>query len=197
MPKPMLSLLSAFALLAPVASVRAALLVYMPLTTQTAVSDAVLRGRVLEASADWDRERRTIWTTLVIEVTESFKGTFTTAERVEVKILGGTASDGVRLVASGMPEVEAGGEYVFFLVRTPQGDLIPWGLKQSVMKVVRPAEGEDGEVEVERDLGGVAVVERFLDGEEPFRRKPLSEFSAKVRAAAALESSDRARQGGK
>jgi hypothetical protein len=190
--RPLTTFLSAIALLGLPRSADAAILIYLPLSTQTARADVVVRGRVSEVSSDWDRERERIYTTFRFTVAAALKGPHAPGESLEVKFPGGGAPDGVRQVYSGMPRVEVGAEYLLFLARTPEGDLVPWGLKQSVMRVERDAAGKP---EVVRDLGGVGVVEKHLDGERPFRKKALFEVEDEVRTLVAAGESERVRAG--
>jgi len=168
----------AIALLVATGWTSAANMVYLPLETQAAAVDCVLRGRVLEKTSHWLGDRVTIATTLRVQVLDAMKGDMMNGSLVEVRYLGGTTPDGIRLFYEGMPRAEVGNEIVFFLMEMGDGRLTPWAVQQSFLHV--RANPDTGRPEVVRDLAGVAVLEEYLDGETPFDRMALEEMRQRV-----------------
>lgn len=58
----------------------------------TESSDIVL-GKVIAMSADWNKEKTRIYTTIVLEVERGIKGDFETGEKVRFQTIGGTVGE--------------------------------------------------------------------------------------------------------
>ena len=82
-------------------------------------STAIVEGKVLTKEASWDSERTFIFTTVMLEVDESFKGPFGPADTVRLLIPGGEI-DGVGLKVEHAAQVDVGEEVIIFL--KPVGD---------------------------------------------------------------------------
>ena len=90
--------------------------------------------------------------------------------------------EGLCRLLSTTARVSKGEELVLFLEHESDGVLVPWGLKQSVMPVVRNAETR--QLEVTRDNKDVWIRPELLEGERPFTSMPLAELKRRVRDSA-------------
>ncbi|MBI3664984.1 MAG: hypothetical protein HY236_01965 [Acidobacteria bacterium] len=145
-------------------------------------SEQIVHGRCLRTWTSWDAQTRAVWTHNEIEVADVLKGGRT--QTVVVSEPGGRLGD-IETWIAGMPRYEPGEEVVVFLYRTPIGFVRSRGLGQGKFTV--QADPASGELRVQAQLGGAAVVEpagaarmpriglQQLDGER------LEAFKAQVR----------------
>lgn len=97
-------------------------------------SESIFWGEVVGRSARWGDGAKMIWTDYEVAVAESFKGA--RDGRTTVSFAGGTVGS-ESISVPGVPELEVGGHYVFFLLpgsRRPSAT-IGWG--QGLFRVTR------------------------------------------------------------
>jgi hypothetical protein len=79
---------------------------------------AVVRGTVRGGVADWDADRRFIWTTTTLDVAECWKGGVTGA--LSLRELGGETG-GLGMKVAGAPQYAKGEDVLVFLTKDAQG----------------------------------------------------------------------------
>lgn len=112
--------------------VQAATLERLSLDEMTARSTSIVRGKV---EGSWSAfSGRVIYTHFTIRVTERWKGS--NQSSVEIVVPGGVANN-LRQSFSGVPELAAGAEYLFFLWTGKDGLTQVIGLTQGVFSLAR------------------------------------------------------------
>jgi hypothetical protein len=139
------------ALLAPLAA-EATLLVQLSDEDLVRRADAVVQGEVLEVESYRDAARDRVFTRVTVGVTDYLKGRG--PDEIAVRIAGGVL-DGLEYRVIGAPRFQVGEEVVLF-VRTHGDTNSVIGMSQGKLAVVTDAAGERW---LERDLGGVALVD--------------------------------------
>jgi hypothetical protein len=120
-----------------VGSASASTLQQMSMEEMTRQSTAIVRAKVLASHAE--ARGRDIYTYYQLQVTENLKRAG--SQNIEVAVPGGTAA-GLRQRVGGAPELNAGGEYVFFLWTSRSGLTQIIGLSQGLFSVTQNAAGE-------------------------------------------------------
>jgi hypothetical protein len=119
-------------LLAVPAAVRATVLIPIEFRELVTVASTIVRGRVVDARAQWVDGRRAIDTVLTVEADEYFKGG--PAATIFVRVPGGEMGR-YRTIFVGAPEFRRGDEVVLFL----RGDLargaVIVGLSQGAFRI--------------------------------------------------------------
>ena len=113
----------------------AATLEQLSLADLVTKSTAIVRGTVQGSSVSVSGA--VIYTHYTIRVSEQLKGPATSAATVEVVLQGGKANGVVQRFA-GVPQFQAGDEYVFFLWTGPSGRTQLTGLTQGLFTVGTP-----------------------------------------------------------
>jgi hypothetical protein len=93
---------------------RASLVLALDLAELTTRADRVVVGEVLSVRSAWDRDRRHIFTTVEIQVAETWKGTPPADGRLKIVQAGGSVGD-IEMRVHGMPSFTAGDRGVIFL----------------------------------------------------------------------------------
>jgi hypothetical protein len=101
-------------------------------------SVAVVHGRVIEVHAAWTADRRTIQSTVTLDVIDAFKGTAT--ETATFVVPGGEAGGRI-LVMPGAPTFRTGDEVVVFLQGRAPAMPQPVGLSLGVYRVAASRSG--------------------------------------------------------
>lgn len=136
--------------------------IMLPLTVEEMAQEAsaVVRARVVDRSAEWDRERKRIYTTTTLEISDAIKGDV--SRRIQVRTLGGEA-DGVGMKVAGTPQFAMGEEVLVFLRPDPGAP--------AVHQVIGMAQGkyqlrqdEHGRVVAAPSLDGIAFATPGVDG---------------------------------
>jgi hypothetical protein len=130
-----LSIRGGLAAICLLAGAAAATLEQLSLADLVTKSTAIVRGTV-EGSSVWVNGPA-IYTHYTIRVSEQLKGPATSAATVEVVLQGGKANGVVQRFA-GVPQFQAGDEYVFFLWTGPSGRTQLTGLTQGLFTVGTP-----------------------------------------------------------
>jgi hypothetical protein len=116
---------------------QAATLEYLSIDDMVAKSTAIVRGRVLSASAS--PRGPLIYTHFRVQVLERWKGP--EAAEIEVAVPGGSVQ-GRKQTFSGAPQLAEGVEYVLFLWTGRNGLTQVIGLSQGVFHLAKDASGE-------------------------------------------------------
>ena len=113
-------------------SLQAATLERLSFEEMTAKSTAIVRGKVAGSSTSVSGP--VIYTHYKIQVTERFKGPVQSS--VDVVVPGGVANN-LRQSFAGMPEFQAGEEYVLFLYTGKDGKTLVIGLTQGLFSLAK------------------------------------------------------------
>ena len=139
-------------------------------------STAIVRARTAESRGV--REGRLIYTLTRLEVIEQWKGE--PLNEVEVALPGGSVG-GLSQRFGGVPRLEPGSEFVFFLWKGPSGRIQITGLSQGLFAVTRAEEGDlraargpSGDLMLAPKTG-VAVQDRAIE-------MPLRDLVATIRS---------------
>ena len=141
--------LASFAVLFAALAGQAATLQKMSLEEMAAGATAIVRARVTASTAALTGN--TIYTHYRLEVAETWKG----KAPLEVMLPGGTANR-TRQSFPGVPELNAGSDYVLFLWTSPSGITHLVGLTQGIFNV---ASGADGVAMASRPQSGELMLD--------------------------------------
>ena len=104
----------------------------MDLQTLVQESDSIVQGRVEHVDAQWDDQKKTIFTYVFVRVHDPLKGDF--RPTVLIRQLGGKVGD-MNLSIIGMPAFRSGEEVIVFLKSNPiEATYHVVGLTQGSMK---------------------------------------------------------------
>ncbi|HUU33988.1 MAG TPA: hypothetical protein VMW48_07975 [Vicinamibacterales bacterium] len=158
-------------------------LTVLPATFEELVreSAAVVHGRVRSVHAAWTTDRRTIQSTVTLDVADAFKGTATATATFVVP--GGEAGGRI-LVVPGAPVFRAGDEVVVFLRGRAPLLPEPVGLSLGVYRVSTAAAPGTSMV-VPSPIHATAAPARVARGSSARRVRSLAAFAADVRAVGA------------
>jgi hypothetical protein len=167
----------ALTLVLSMAPVRA--LTVLPATFEELVreSASVVHGRVRTVRADWTSDRRTITSTVTLDVIDALKGTAT--ERATFVVPGGEAGGRI-LVIPGAPTFRAGDEVVVFLSGRAPAMPQPVGLSLGVYRVTAGAAGAS--LVVPSPVHAAATASAVQRGSAARAVRSLDAFAADVRA---------------
>jgi hypothetical protein len=113
----------------------------------------VVRGEIVNLTAEWDPAVQAIYTYATVDVAETWKGELT-SRRLVVKMLGGRVND-LELKINGAPTFQLGEQVALWLeVRPRDGSLYPVGFSQGVRDV---AGMSDDEIAQMRRIASVAA----------------------------------------
>lgn len=144
-------------------------------------SVAVVHGRVRDVQGHWTADRRTIESTITLEVYDALKGSAT--DSASFSVPGGQAGDRI-LVMPGAPTFRRGDEVVVFLRGSAPALPQPVGLSIGVYRVTRAA-GSTAMV-VPSPIHAAAAPARVTRGDSARQVRSLAAFSADVRARGAV-----------
>jgi hypothetical protein len=96
----------------PAMPARASLVEAMDLSALTAAAQRIVVGEVLSASSAWDTEHKRIYTTVMVQVAETWKGP--AVGTLKIVQLGGSVGD-IEMRVHGLPAFRAGERAVMFL----------------------------------------------------------------------------------
>jgi hypothetical protein len=155
-------------------------LTVLPATFEELVreSAAVVHGRVRSVQAAWTVDRRTIQSTVTLDVVDAFKGTAT--ETATFVVPGGTAGGRI-LVVPGAPVFHAGDEVVVFLRGRAPTLPEPVGLSLGVYRVSSAATSGTSMV-VPSPIHAASLPTRVTRGTSARTVRSLAAFAADVRA---------------
>jgi hypothetical protein len=119
------------------AAARATVLIPIEFRELVHVSSTIVRGRVVDARAQWVDGRRAIETFVTIEAAEYMKGSL--GETLTVRVPGGQIGR-YRTIFVGAPEFRQGDEVVLFL-RAYNGAVSIVGVSQGAFRIVADASG--------------------------------------------------------
>lgn len=171
-------LLAALAVAAPPAGA----LTVLPATFEELVHEsvAVVHGRVREVAGRWTADRRTIESTVTLDVYDAFKGAET--DTATFVVPGGEAG-GRLLVMPGAPTFRVGDEVVVFLRGRAPSIPQPVGLSLGVYRVTHPAAGTA--LVVPSPIHAAQAPTRVVRGTPARQVRALADFGAAVRSAGA------------
>lgn len=109
-----LSALTALALGLVAGPASATIMVPLSLEDLTGDASAIVRARVVDRSAAWDDQRQRIYTTTVLDVTETVWSAAPLGRQVRVRTLGGEVGE-VGMKVAGTPDLKLGEEVLLFL----------------------------------------------------------------------------------
>lgn len=142
----------------------------VPLEELTRGSDLVIQARVVEVAVETALEdQRQIWTRVRFQVIRVHKGHHS-GPFFTLKLIGGRTEQWT-LRIPGMPDFSEGEEVVLFLEAT-SGGYIPAGLSEGKFTVTRNA--DSGTARVQRNMGGMTVINRAADGALETDHAPVS-----------------------
>lgn len=141
-------------------------------------SASVVHGRVRSVHAAWTADRRTIRSTVTLEVIDAFKGTST--ETATFVVPGGEAGGRI-LVMPGAPVFKAGDEVVVFLRGRAPALPEPVGLSLGVYRVSTAARA-GGPMVVPSPVYAAATPSVVTRGSSARLVRSLDRFAADVRA---------------
>ncbi len=169
-------LLSAFV----AAAVPAPALTVLPATFEELVRESVsvVHGRVRDVQGRWTSDRRTIESTVTLDVYDAFKGTATATATFVVP--GGEAGGRI-LVMPGAPSFHPGDEVVVFLRGQAPSMPQPVGLSLGVYRVAHGTPGGPAMV-VPSPVHAAAAPVVVRRGTAARQVRPLAAFAAEVRA---------------
>jgi hypothetical protein len=110
-----LAIVASTVLALPVAM--ATLMRMMDLAELTTRADQIVVGDVVSQESAWDSGHRNIYTTIEINVRESWKGTSPADGKIRIRQLGGTVGD-IEMTVHGMAKFEPGERSLLFLRQT-------------------------------------------------------------------------------
>jgi hypothetical protein len=173
-----LSLLAALVAAAPPAGA----LTVLPATFEELVREsvAVVHGRVRDVDGRWTADRRTIESTITLDVYDAFKGT---EQATTTFVVPGGEAGGRRLVMPGAPTFRVGDEVVVFLRGRAPSLPRPVGLSLGVYRVAHPVSG--GALVMPSPVHEAATPTRVVRGTPARQVRPLADFGAAVRAVGA------------
>lgn len=138
-------LLPASALAFVLAPAMAAATVMVPLTIEdmTVQSACIVRGKVLESRAAWDKAHQRIYTFTDIEVIDALHAASALPKKITVKTLGGEVGE-IGMRVAGTEKFEASEEVVIFLRKDPveAANFQTIGMSQGKLRVERDAQGK-------------------------------------------------------
>ena len=155
-------------------------LTVLPATFEELVQESasVVHGRVRTVQAAWTADRRTIQSTVTLDVIDAFKGTST--EMATFVVPGGEAGGRI-LVVPGAPVFRAGDEVVVFLRGRAPAIPQPVGLSLGVYRV-STAMQPGGAMVVPSPVHAAASASVVTRGTSARRVRSLEAFAADVRA---------------
>ncbi len=155
-------------------------LTVLPATFEELVreSASVVHGRVLSVHAAWTADRRTIQSTVTLEVIDAFKGTVT---EIATFVVPGGEAGGRILLVPGAPVFRAGDEVVVFLRGRAPAIPQPVGLSLGVYRV-STARGSGAAMVVPSPVHEAATPSAVARGTSARRVRSLETFAADVRA---------------
>lgn len=112
------SVVYALALIAALATPAAAIMVELPVEQVVSLSDAVVRGRVIELNSYLLENPRVIRTDVTLEVAEAWVGPMQAGSRIVVQLQGGRVGDLVQQVEH-QPDLRPDDDVVLFLTTSP------------------------------------------------------------------------------
>jgi hypothetical protein len=119
-------------LLSLVASAQAASVIKMTVPDLVKESHRVVIGKVANVSSDWAQDRRQIYTTVTIDVSEDLKGS--SGDKITFRQLGGVVGD-TRASIAGFPSFVPGSEVLLFLNDDPNCPFATVGLGQGKFNI--------------------------------------------------------------
>lgn len=155
-------------------------LTVLPATFEELVreSASVVHGRVQHVHAAWTTDRKTIQSTITLEVIDAFKGTAT--ETATFVVPGGEAGGRI-LVVPGAPVFRAGDEVVVFLRGRAPAIPQPVGLSLGVYRV-STAMTPGAAMVVPSPVHATATPSTVVRGTSARKVRSLEAFAADVRA---------------
>ena len=155
-------------------------LTVLPATFEELVreSASVVHGRVLSVHAAWTADRRTIQSTVTLEVIDAFKGTVT---EIATFVVPGGEAGGRILVVPGAPVFRVGDEVVVFLRGRAPAMPEPVGLSLGVYRVSSAARA-GGPMVVPSPIHAMALPSVVTRGTSARAVRSLDTFAADVRA---------------
>ena len=165
-----------------VAAPPAGALTVLPATFEELVREsvAVVHGRVREVDGRWTADRRTIESTITLDVYDAFKGAH--LETATFVVPGGEAGGRI-LVMPGAPTFRVGDEVVVFLRGRAPSIPQPVGLSLGVYRVAHPSAGTA--LVVPSPVHAAESPTRIVRGTPARQVRALAEFGAAVRAVGA------------
>jgi hypothetical protein len=118
LPRFLLAALGALAVAASAQTTRASLVPGLGLAELTESAARVVVGEVLSVRSDWAKDRRFIYTTIEVQVAESWKGATPAGGRIKIVQPGGSVGD-IEMRVHGLRSFQAGQRAILFL---SQGD---------------------------------------------------------------------------
>ena len=173
-----LVLLAALVVAAPPAGA----LTVLPATFEELVREsvAVVHGRVREVDGRWTADRRTIESTITLDVYDAFKGA--DLDTATFVVPGGQAGGRI-LVMPGAPTFRVGDEVVVFLRGRAPSMPQPVGLSLGVYRVAHPSAG--AALVVPSPVHAAYSPTRVVRGTPARQVRALADFGAAVRAVGA------------
>ncbi len=145
----------------------------MDLETLIRESDSIVQGEVERVAAEWDEQKRTIFTYVLLRVHDQLKGNLSST--MLIRQLGGKVGS-MRLSIVGMPAFSKGEEVIVFLKRTPEQTYQVVGLGQGKYDITN-----DFAI---ADISGIDLVDKrtgqVMEGDF-LSRQPLANFKAQIR----------------
>ncbi len=180
---PLLATLAALLTTAP--SAKASLVRAMDLAELTAAADKVVVGNVAKVECQWDRDHRNIYTTIEIEVQESWKGITPANGRILLRQPGGTVGE-IEMTVIGMPTFSPGERAVLFLEKA---SVVGMGQGKRLMRwdqarkqwFVEPGQA-DGAVRVDRGGQLRSATRAASEASEAESPESIDSLRTKVRA---------------
>jgi len=146
----------------------------MDLQTLVQESDSIVQGRVEHVDAQWDDQKKTIFTYVFVRVHDPLKGDF--RPTVLIRQLGGKVGD-MNLSIIGMPAFRSGEEVIVFLKSNPiEATYHVVGLTQGKYEVA-----DDFAV---ANASGIELMDRKTGQIEAglFTKQPLETFKSRIRS---------------
>lgn len=155
-------------------------LTVLPATFEELVRESVsvVHGRVRQVQARWTSDRRTIESTITLDVYDAFKGAAT--DTATFVVPGGEAGGRI-LVMPGAPTFRAGDEVVVFLRGRAPSMPQPVGLSLGVYRVAHPGSGGAAMV-VPSPVNAATTPTTIRRGSSARQVRALADFGAAVRA---------------
>lgn len=155
-------------------------LTVLPATFEELVRESVsvVHGRVREVHGRWTSDRRTIESTITLDVYDAFKGAVT--DTATFVVPGGEAGGRI-LVMPGAPTFRSGDEVVVFLRGRAPSMPQPVGLSLGVYRVAHPSAAGAALV-VPSPVNAAGTPTTIRRGTSARQVRPLADFGAAVRA---------------